>query len=408
MASKMVDLKVRFLDIDFKTPLCLASGQATTSVGEISKHCNEIARNGWAGIVTKSILSKRDNYKRPHLWSSKNFRYLGMTNTGPPMDFYSKELIKALRRDIKNAHEVGLVVIPSLIGSTLDEWQELSKEIEDLGADGLELNLSCPSSSSCVTESMGGYLVGQDIALTREVVEAVCGACQIPVMPKLTFHSPDIAKSAIVCRDAGARGVSAINTIRGIIGVDLESGKILSEGINGKTYLGGISGPIIRPFGLRAVAEIKIRVNDIDVCGIGGVDGWDSVVEYIMVGASLVQVCTAAMWHGFSFGKRLKKGLIDFMERKGYTSLSDFRGIALRDIDYKREVYALKAYPTIDYEKCSLCRKCVTACKEAAYDALFIENSELKVSLEKCQCCGLCIVVCNKNAISYKPYNSRK
>lgn len=398
----MTDISTKIMGIDFKTPFLLASGQVTTSIGEISKHCEEIASNDWAGLITKSIIAKYGYYKRPHLWSSKSFKYLGMSNSGPPLSIYSKELMKALKKDIESAHSVGLVIIPSIIGYSLKEWQAFSKEIEDLGADGLELNLSCPSPSDCVTGSMGGYLVGQDVELTRQVVKAVCKSCQIPVMPKLTFHAPNIIESARACKEFGARAVSAINTIRGIIGVDVDKGKILSEGTNAKTYLGGISGPIIKPFGLMAVAEIKMEVEDIDVCAIGGIDGWESVVEYMMVGASLVQICTAAMWHGFSLGKQLKNGLIKFMRDKGYTALSDFKGIALRDIDYKQEVESRRTSAVIDYGKCNLCKRCIRACKDAAYDALWIEDAKLKVDPEKCEYCGLCRVVCKEEAITYQ------
>ncbi|MDD1777974.1 MAG: tRNA-dihydrouridine synthase [Candidatus Helarchaeota archaeon] len=401
----MNDLSVKFMGLDFKTPFLLASGPATGALGEISKHCNELADNSWAGLVTKTIISKLPRYEMtPHLWSSRRFRYLGMTNVGPPMCLYSNGLMKTLKKDIESAHAAGLVIIPSIIGYSLEEWRSISKEIEDLGADALELNLSCPSPSDFIKNSMGGYLVGQNIELTRQVVEAICDVCKIPVMPKLTFHSPNIVESARACKHAGASAVSAINTIRGIIGINLDTGKLLCEGINRRTYLGGISGPIIKPFGLRAVAEIKIEVDDIEVCGMGGIDSWDSAVEYIMVGAGLVEICSAAMWYGYSLGNQLRNGLISFMKDKGYNSVSDFRGIALRDIDYKRDVQRSKTYPIINYEKCNLCKRCVRSCRDAAYDALFIEESKLKVNFERCECCGLCKVVCKDEAIQYESY----
>ena len=132
------------MGINFKTPFLLASGQATTSVGAIWKHCDNIAANNWAGLITKSIISNYGYFKRPHLWSSSRFRHLAMTNSGPSMSIYSKEMLRALKKDIQHAHETGLVIIPSIIGYTLEEWKNYAREIENLGADALELNLSCP------------------------------------------------------------------------------------------------------------------------------------------------------------------------------------------------------------------------------------------------------------------------
>ena len=397
----MPDISTTFMGLHFKTPFLLASGQATTSVGEIHKHCEKIAENGWAGLVTKSIINYYGPHKRPHLWSSRRYKNLGMVNSGPAMSIYSKEMLQALKKDIDSAHAAGLIIIPNIIGGTLEEWRTYARDIEDLGADALELNLSCPSPFDYITQSMGGCQIGQRPDMTRQVVETVTGTVDIPVMPKLTFHSPDIAQIAKTCRDAGARGVSAINTIKGIIGINLDTGKILSEGFNGKTYLGGVSGPMIRPFGLRAVAEIKREAEDIEVCAIGGIDGWQSFVEYMMVGATLAQVCTAVIWRGFSLGKKLEKGLIQFMEQKGYSMLSDFRGIALKDIDSPEGSQGRMAYPVVDDEKCNLCGRCVKACRDAAYNALRIENSRLTVQEERCESCGLCKIVCPEDVVSY-------
>ena len=399
----MTDLSVPFMGIQFQTPFLLASGQATTAVGQISRHCREIAENHWGGLVTKTIIARYGVYKRPHLWSSRRLQFLAMTNTGPAMTIFSKKLMKALKKDVQDAHCAGLVIIPSIIGNSLEEWRRLAREVEDTGADALELNLSCPSPSESIKKSLGGYLVGQNVEVTRQVVEVVAKAVRIPVMPKLTFHSPDIAQSARVCKEAGAKAVSAINTIRGILGVDLDTGKILSEGANGKTYLGGISGPLIKPFGLRSVAEIKMEVKGLEVCAIGGIDGWESVVEYLMVGAGLVQVCTGVMWYGFSLGKKLRNGLARYMQEKNFRSLSDFQGMALKDIDSSQSQESVRAYPVIDEEKCNLCRRCLRACGDAAYHALSMEGSKMKISSEKCEGCGLCRVVCKEEAISQGP-----
>ena len=107
----MVKLDVDFMGIHFKTPFLLGSGPITSAAGKISKHCEEIAKNDWAGLITKTIVSKYGYYKRPHLWTSPQLRYMGMTNSGPPLSIRSKELMKALKQDIENAHSAGLIII---------------------------------------------------------------------------------------------------------------------------------------------------------------------------------------------------------------------------------------------------------------------------------------------------------
>jgi dihydropyrimidine dehydrogenase (NAD+) subunit PreA len=222
-------------------------------------------------------------------------------------------------------------------------------------------------------------------------------------MVKLSFHVSDIGAIAKVCKEAGAKAVSAINTIRGIVGIDIQTGNLLSSDASGNGYITGLSGPIIRPFGLRSVLEIG-RATDIQICGIGGIDGWKSVVEYLLAGVGLTQTCTAVMWHGFKLGKRMADGLMRYMKEKSYLSIEDFRGISIRRVVIEPVDHPwVKA--VIDHDRCNMCRKCYVACGDAAFGAIDVAGSgkdaKVVVRKELCEGCGLCRVVCKRGAIQY-------
>jgi len=399
----MPDLGSTFMGIYFKTPFILASGQASLRAGHIKHAAEAMVENHWAGFVSKSIISEVHSQQRPYLWGSADYRFLSMQNMGPTMDKYSNSLLNLLKEDFRISKQAGLICIASIIGYSMDEWIEMAKNMEDVGADALELNLSCPVRDKTVKGSMGGCTVLEDTQKTYEIVNAVSKNCSIPVMVKLSFHVRDIAEVAKVCKEAGADAVSAINTIRGIVGIDIDTGNLLSSDASGNGYITGLSGPVIRPFALKCVIEIGLT-SDVPVCAIGGIENWKNIVELLMAGAGLTQTCTSVMWHGFGLGKKLRDGLTQFMKDKGYTCIQDFRGISLgRVVVDSIDHPWVKA--RIDRARCNLCQKCVIACRDAAFSALHVigsgKSAYIEVDDSACEGCGLCKVVCKKEAISY-------
>lgn len=391
-----------FVGLHLSTPFLIASGPATTAVGEIHKHVAAIAENGWGGLVTKTIMSGYGTQFTPHLWSSPLYRLFGMQNSGPALTEYNDATVKALSKDIEAAHGEGLVVIVSLIGRTLEEWSEIATAAESAGADALELNLSCPSPRRTVQGSMGGAHIGGSVEATFEVVKTVVNSTSLPVMPKLTFHASSHVAIARACQDAGAQAVAGINAVRGLIGIDLETGKPLSLDLLDHAYYSGLSGPLIKPLAVGVITEIARQV-DLPVCGIGGIAKWQDGVEFFLAGASLVQVCTAMMWYGFGLGKRLCRGLERYLEEHGYVSINDFKGKALQYITHDiPDSYPQDRVIFIDLDQCTMCGLCVTACHDAAYDALSATNGLIQVDHDKCRICGLCIVVCKPEAVSIK------
>ncbi len=406
----MVDVSVEFMGIKMNTPFLVASGQHTGEGDIIELSIEKLVKNHWGGVITKTIhpeckkgefpqvLGRRGWRTYPHLWTTDEYRQIAMQNRGPGFTAFTKENMKKVRENVKAAHEAGLAVIGNVLGrSSLDEWRELAKGVEDTGVDGLELNLGCPTPFT-----MGGWKAGRDLAILGECVEASRSETSIPIMAKLSSHVTDTVAAAETCKRAGADSISAINSLRGIIGIDVETGIPESCDLKGNSYMSGITGPVIKPVGLRVVAELASDV-DIPICGIGGISDWKSAVEYMMVGASAVQLCTAVMWHGFPIGKKLYNGLTSFMERKGYEKLSDFRGISLPHLKATANT-VVERIPTvarIDEDKCTLCMRCYIACSDAAFDAVRTDGSHFKLEIEreKCEGCGLCKVVCMDDAI---------
>lgn len=397
----MSDINIEFAGLEMQSPFLLASGPEGISIGRIRDKASKIAENRWGAVVTKTMVSYSHPPVRPYLWTTKRLRRLGMQNLGPAMVVYSEDKVAELKEDIAEAHKVGLKIIVSLIGSTLSDYEEKARRMEEIEADAIELNLSCPGRFKALTEeSLGGMRIGQSPEATREVVEAVKRTCDIPVIPKLTAHAYDIAHVASACQEAGADAISIINTIRGIIGVDIDSGIPVPSDIYGNAHISGISGPLIRPFGLMNVALVALNT-DLSISGIGGVEDHSSAIEFFLLGASTVQVCTAAMWKGLVLGRQMAVGLTEYMEDKGYSSVKDFVGKSLGYIRTEPEG-SPPINAVIDYEFCTDCGRCYIACNDMAYEAIQKVDKRYRVDEAACGGCGLCYVVCPFDAVTYR------
>ena len=281
----------------------------------------------------------------------------------------------------------------------------MAHDCEQAGADGIELNLSCPSPRAALHKSMGGYLVGQDPELAALAVEAtVCGT-RLPVIAKMTVHASDVSAVAMACIKAGGSAISGINTARGLIGIDLQTEMPLSTDIKGQGYFSGLSGPLIKPIALAVCAKLAM-VAGVPVSAIGGITNWKDTVEFILAGATTVQVCTGVMWYGFTLGKRLHRGLVNFMKEKGYSSIDDFRGNALKhfisEIPELPETYESTWYVELAKEKCTMCRMCLTACRDSSSGAIEEVNGTLHIDEAKCTLCGLCLTVCKPEALTLR------
>ncbi len=381
----MPRLNVEFAGIEFDNPFLLSSAPPSKDGSQIKK----AIETGWGGAVTKSLLLMPDKNTRPRLGFLKlGKKMIGMSN----IEMATELSLERWKKEITIAKEPGAPIIGSIMAdSNPENWVKLVKIVEETKIDMLELNFSCPHMSP---EKHMGALIGQDSELTSLITKNVKENCSVPVMVKLT---PNVTSVPVITRAAkkgGADAISAINTVLSLIGVDIETGIPLPSS-QGKSSFGGYSGPGVRPIALRVVAEIAQTV-DLPISGIGGVDSWKSAVEFMMVGATTVQVCTAIMWRGYKIVENWKKNLLNFMEKKGYDSVNEFIGKSLQYLhpfsDFETEP-PIKA-KVIDAKKCTGCGICVISCRDGAYNAITLEDKNVEVNDALCDGCGLCVNLC--------------
>ncbi|MGH9313467.1 MAG: NAD-dependent dihydropyrimidine dehydrogenase subunit PreA [Vicinamibacterales bacterium] len=338
----MTDLSVVFTGIRFESPFLLASAPPTESDSNIMRAFDA----GWAGVVTKTIgLHPVVNVKGPKtkflratsgsyqlsmekradstLHSSWNWELI----SDKPLDWWIPRIGK-----IKKAFPHKVLVASIMAGSGSDRelanWQTLAKACQDEGADAFELNLSCPHMDR---QDMGSN-IGKNEGLISVVTQAVKEVARVPIWCKLTPSTTDIVAEARGSFAGGADAITSSNTFPSIPLVDPETLEF-EINVDGYVSSGGLGGPAILPLSLAKMSQLTQAFADKAFSGIGGIAEFPHALNYVLLGCGTVQVCTAAMLDhaiGPSVIKRLKDGMAEFMARKGYRSLEDFRGM-LRD-----------------------------------------------------------------------------
>jgi len=374
------------------------------------------AKAGWPGAITWGAETIGDTIQVTRGSIPREFKFIGkppqwwafMNTAGSIKPINPRQITSPERLEevVRKAKEAGMPVVGANIseGENVDAWVNDALAAEKGGADFLELNYSCPYVPGI------GLVIGVNLELQRAVIKAIKDKCGLPVMAKLNaaLSTETLIESAKGCVVAGVDAISTTNAIAGSMGVDIETARPHACDLDetGKLSMlsGGVSGPAIKPIGLRAVAELRSEV-DVPICGIGGISEWESAVEYMMLGANVVQLCTAVMIHGFPIIKGLVSGLEAFMERKGYRRIEDFVGIVSKK--YPIGAFGVEKQPRkmiIDEAKCTGCGLCLRAC-EASYSqlgeyAMRIEDGLAKIDYDRCLCCNCCMFACPTGAIS--------
>ena len=391
----MADLSVEFAGMQFPNPFMLASASPTRT----GKMIKRAFAAGWAGAVTKTIGPEPAQDLQPRLQSLRHRkRNVGMEN----IELISQLSIEDWQReiaDIKGAYPDRLLWASIMDAPNEPGWQRLAEIVQEAGADALELNVSCPHGMP--SKGMGAF-IGQNAELTGQVVAWVKKVAKIPVVVKLTPNVTDIAFVATAAKENGADALAASNTVAGLIGVDLDTLTPLPA-VGGVSTYGGYSGPGIRPIALRCVAEIA-KATGLPVSGMGGLGAWQDAVEFLAVGASTVQVCTAVMWNGYGVIGEMLDGLNGYLDDRGFADLSSVVGAALpKIVEFPEVPLAPRARAAVD-ETCNGCLLCVTSCADGGYQAITgVKGEQVTIDAQKCDGCGLCVMVCPLGSLTMVP-----
>ncbi len=300
----MADLGVDLCGLRLRNPTMLASGV----LDETAATMVEVARAGAGAVVTKSVgRLSREGHANPCVVELDVGLLNAMGLPNPGIEYFSEE-VKAVKR-------AGVTVIGSVIGGSEDELAAVAALMADAGADAVELNLSCPHAKG----------LGTEIGSTPEDVERVCRVSKervkVPLFAKLTPNTSSISNLAKAAERGGADAVVAINTLKGMaISPEVRMPVLANR-------FGGLSGPAIRPIGVRCVYEIHDAV-EIPVIGVGGISSGRDALEYIMAGATAVQVGTAVWTRGPEVFKSICDDISRFMDEYGYSKVDDMVGAA--------------------------------------------------------------------------------
>lgn len=359
----MSKLAVNVAGLEFKNPVLPAPGPPVWN-GEAMQAC---AEGGAGGIVAKTVSVRPAQVPTPNMADIR----CGFLNTELWSELPVEQFIE---REYPLAQETGLPLIIS-IGYTAEEIAELAPRVRPF-ADGLELST---------------HYIGDDPTPMMEAIRAAKRAVDVPVFVKLSPFR-DMKSAARAAEEAGADGIVAINSFGPCLGVDVETGRLLMGSREG---YGWLSGPALKPLALRCVFDVA-RAVDLPVIGVGGIERGTDAIEFFMVGASAVGVCTAAILRGPQVLGKIARDMAKWLDKHGYESVEEVRGLAIRQ--WEERVYrTVHVPPELNVEACIGCGRCEASC---VYDAIHVAGEKAVLTPEKCYGCGLCVTRCPVQALA--------
>ncbi len=364
----MADLTTLFAGrIRCPNPFWLASGPPANCGDQVMRAFDA----GWGGAVWKTLGEPITNVSSRYSsvdWNGQ--RMMGLNNieliTDRPPAVNLREIAEVKKRYPHHA-----VIASLMVDSRREAWHEIVKQAEEAGSDGLELNFGCPHGMS---ERGMGSAVGQVPEYCSMITEWVKEVARTPVLVKLTPNVTDIRHVARGAKKGGADGLSAINTINSITGVDLDT-LTPRPNVDGASAHGGYCGPAVKPIALHMVQQIAGDSQvDLPISGIGGISTWRDAAEFILLGAQSVQLCTAPMHWGFRIVEDMIDGLKNWMDEKGFATIEDFRGASVPRVrDWKNLNLNYKIVARINTDKCIGCDLCYIACWDGAHQCIHLD-----------------------------------
>jgi dihydropyrimidine dehydrogenase (NAD+) subunit PreA len=389
----MAALRCTFAGISSPNPFWLASAPPTDKAYNVER----AFKAGWGGVVWKTLGEDPPIVNVSSRYGGVSYscvRIAGFTNieliTDRPLQVNLDEI-----KQVKRAWPERAVVVSLMVPCTEASWQRILAQVEDTGCDGVELNFGCPHGMS---EREMGAAVGQVPAYVEMVTRWCKQHTRMPVIVKLTPNVTDILAPAAAAKRGGADGVSLVNTLQSITGLDLDL-MAPEPVVDGKGTHGGYCGPAIKPIALRMVADIARDIPDLPLSGIGGISVWRDAAEFIALGADNVQVCTAAMHHGFKIVEDMIDGLSNWMDSKGHDSVAAVKGRAVRNYVHWNDLNLnYKIVAKIDQDLCIKCGLCHIGCEDTSHQAIAAlrVNGQRRYEVIEAACvgCNLCYLAC--------------
>lgn len=388
----MADLSINLAGIRSPNPFWLASAPPTNTGYQVQRAFEA----GWGGAVWKTlgepIINTSSRFAAVHFGGQ---RVAGFNNieliSDRPLEVNLREIAETKKRFPDRAVIASLMVEPKR-----EKWHEIVKKVEAIGVDGLELNFGCPHG---MAERGMGAASGQQPDLVELQTMWVKEVATTPVIVKLTPNITDITATARAAVRGGADAISLINTINSLAGVDLDSWNTVPH-VGGKGAHGGYCGPAVKPIALNMVAECARHPEvGVPISGIGGISDWRDTAEFLLMGATGVQVCTAAMHHGFRIVEDMIDGLNDYLDEKGLSSVAELVGQTVpRYSDWGNLDLNYKVVARINRDVCINCNKCHIACEDTSHQCIDMltdpSGAYLEVVEEDCVGCNLCSIVC--------------
>ena len=399
-----IDLSCDLCGVKLENPFLLSSSVVASNY----EMCARAFEMGWAGAAFKTVCLMDMHEASPRFSTvrSQQGDWYGFKNIEQLSDHSLEENLDCFRELKKNYPTK--VIVASIMGRNEEEWEYLARKVTEAGADVIECNFSCPN----MEEHGTGSDVGQDPETVRRYTAATRRGTNLPILAKMTPNITDMTVPAVQAKLGGADGIAAINTIKSITGVNIDT-LVAFPSVHGHSMIGGYSGRAVKPIALRFIAELGRceALKGLHISGMGGIVTWRDAVEFLLLGAGSLQVTTSVMEYGYRIIDDLLLGLKIYMAQRNYKAVREMIGTGLDSLVendmLERDTIV---FPVFDKEKCIGCGRCFLSCRDGGHQAIIFHEDTRKVTLngKKCVGCQLCSLVCPVHAITQSRRISRK
>mgnify|MGYP003294344636 CR=1 FL=1 len=382
-------LQTSFFGKHMENPFMLSSSIVSSSYKKLAA----AFKLGWAGASIKSIsyiksdeASPRYNATKSRQGSFDSFKNIEQLSVHSPEQ--DMAMIRRLKKDFPTK-----IIIASVVGRNGAEWVKLAKMAQSAGADAVELSYSCPNMEDQDSETD----IGQNPKAIKKFTSLVRKAVKIPILVKLTPNVASMVDSALAVKESNANGIVAIDTVKSIMEPMAKSSK------NDNICIGGMSGKAIKPIALRFIAEMKKhpKLKSLHLVGVGGIETYNDVLDYLSLGCDWIQVTTAIMQYGVRIIKPLIDGLSYYMTSHNITGVKKLVGARLKKVKPLNKIERNTIiYPKFNRNKCIKCGRCYISCRDGGQNAISLDkNGYPLLNSNKCVGCHLCTFVCPKKAV---------